>query len=183
MNRLNIFFVLLISLVALTACKDDDDPKINLSDVEGSWQTTVAGEGIAEDWSTGEMEEYDHFAYTIYMNDDGEGILTVAYLSYGEVLSVDRYEFTYTIDGHGNIHFDMKDPNTPEITYLRYMDGKVYAEINGETVMLERYYPNALGGDPYNPDEAERGGHDQGDQYNTGISDDPATQPSRVKQK
>lgn len=208
MKNLKIFAMLIIALVAMTGCKDDDDPVPAspelIEKVHGHWYAEIPVSGQTLNWRTeeeGDMASYNMVAVVFYLN----GYITESsfwgdlYLQDSELvnfdglLSVDDNKyFNYTMDSKGNITPSSHMPDAPEVSNMKY-DSKletIVADVSykGQTFHLTFRRPTGEQEKQLNEyfemlaEAGEIGGYEDDDsKQKTDVTGKDATEPSRAK--
>ncbi len=207
MKAKRIFTPLIIALVAMTSCTTDDNEVIpasqeQLEAVTGHWYAELAISGETANWRTEEeddMTSYDHIGAMIYLN----GHVTDAsywgyiYIKDHELVNFDgifmrdeEANFDFSMDSDGNITPTSYLPDAPEVSNMRYADGIITADVSykGHSMtitftrpteeqepMLKEYWELLA-------EAGIVGGFaDDGDSLDTEVTDENATEPSRVR--
>lgn len=198
MKNTLLYIMLGIIVMAFTSCHDDSAP-FDSNLLNGHWYAEIPISGNIENWRTeeGEMTTYDHIGVILLLYPlTNNGVLAHLYLQNGEMVNYDGFNyfqdgsgyFDFAVDSDGNISVSNYKNGTFEPKNLRYVDGKIIGEINGQTVIfthpseqqenfLEDVWQMLV-------DEGVVGGSDDGGSwYGSDISDQNATTPARAPRR
>ena len=210
MKEIRLFAMLIIALVAMTGCKDDDEPgpatPEQMEQLTGHWYAEIPLSGETSNWRSmeeGDLTTYDKIGALIYLNGH---VTDVCYWGYiflkdGDMVNYDgifrrdeEAKFSIRMDMEGNITPSSHLPNAPQVTNMRYVKEKdiITADVTykEKTVSLVFHRPT-MDQEPilrqfWNmlAEEGIVGGGGDGDdsQYETGISGGNANEPSRSKE-
>ena len=193
MKTIKILTALLIALVAMSSCINEDNPVPAPANVDGEWYTEVAVTGVTYDMgSVDELIEvgYDHVGVKLSL-EGGIGMWTHYYIKDGEMVNYDGgYDnlFGYVPMSDGSIlvkslnEFD--NISFVEGMDLRYSNGHIVANLNGmdivfnnpsaEEALKMRKWDAIITDDHmgYTPDE-----------ITTDFDPNNATEPSRARRR
>lgn len=210
MKTKSIFAMLIIALVAITSCSDDDHSvgeaqEAQYEAVSGHWFAELPISGETENWRTeeeGDMTTFDKVTAIFYL---GSSLMKDGWWGYlylqgdNEMVNfggIDLYKhetlFSYRMNANGNITPSSHIENMPKVTNMVYdcVKDVITADV---TYKGQSYHINFTRPDD---DEWERlngyyeillqegivGGYDDGgDRQKTDISDDEADEASRAK--
>ena len=208
MKEIKLFAMLIIALVAMTGCKDDDEPgPATVEQMEmltGHWYADLPLVGETDNWRTieeGDVTGYNNIAVVIYLNGAVPDACFWRYLymqdnelvNYDGLFRTDKdANFTIQMDSEGNITPSSHMGGAPVVTNMRYDFERdiITADVSfkGYTLTMTFYRPNK--------DQESRlseiwailseegiigGDADDTSTHNTNISGGNATEPSRAK--
>ena len=162
MKVLKIFAMLVIALVAMTGCKDDDEPgpatQEQMELLTGHWYADLPLVGETDNWRSieeGDMTAYNNIAVVIYLNGSAPDVCYWRYLymqddelvNYDGLFRTDEdANFTIQMDSEGNITPSSHMAGAPEVTNMRYDFERdiITADVNfkGYTLKMTFYRPN-----------------------------------------
>ena len=185
-------------VAALTSCSKDDDPTpFDRTLLDGHWYAEIPLTGETQNWRTeeeGDMSTYDHVGTMIYFHSEftKASYWGFFYLNEGDLVNFggihswdENANFDYVVTSDGHITPDRYIENMPKVEEMQYLDGKIYAKVNGMQVVFTRpseeqneqlseYWEMLL--------EAGMGGFSDGDgTIDTDLKNQNATEPSRVR--
>ncbi len=208
MKELKIFAMLIIAMMAMTGCKDDDDPKPAseemMHEVTGHWLAKIPISGEISNWRSeeGEMTIYDNIDALIYLNGwvttNKGSFWGYVYMKDGEMVNYDGIDrsgadysgFDIAMDSDGNITPSVSVGNVPKVTNMRYAGNVITADVNylGRTISLVFHRPTEEEEARLNEvfemllEAGIIGGYeDDDDRQKTDVTDKSATEPSRAK--
>ncbi len=172
-----------------------------------NWYAELPMSGETANWRTeeeGDMTTYDHIGVIIYLNgynpSGDASFWGYLYLQDGDMVNFDgllsdnheRSTFNFTMDSEGNITPSSSLTDAPQVTNMHYDSEKdiITADViyKGQTIALIFRRPSEEQKTALNEfwdiliEAGEVGGSsDRGDEQDTDIQEDGATEPSRVK--
>ena len=209
MKELKIFVMLVIALVAMTGCKDDDEPgpatQEQIELLTGHWYAELNMSGETDNWRSmeeGDLITYDKIGALIFLNGtvSDDCYWGYIFLKDGEMVNYDglyrrdqEANFDIKMDSEGNITPSSNLPNAPVVTNMRYDFQRdiITADVTykEKTVSLVFYRPDheqepAL--KQYWETLVQVGvfgssGESDNDKYKTDINGGNANEPSRAK--
>ena len=164
-----VMFVLL-GLLAIVSCKDDDDKvgpasEAEMQEVTGHWYAELPISGEIENWRTeeeGDMTTYDKIYAVIYLNGYINEPVEDGYSSYwgylyinndGEMVNYGGVDvrknstlFSFTMDSEGYIKPSSQIANLPQVSNIRYKNGVITADVDyhGSTIHATFLRPDDL---------------------------------------
>lgn len=209
MKTKSIFAMLMVALVAITSCSDDDPSvgeakEAQYEAVSEHWFAELPISGETENWRTeeeGDMTTFDKVAVIIYLSDYvmKDGWWGYLYLqednemvNYGGIdLSKHENQFNFYMDSEGNITPSSHIENMPQVTNMKYDSGKdvITADVTykGQSYHITFTRPDEDTWERLNGyyeillEEGIVGGYDDGgDKIKTDITDENAHKPSRA---
>lgn len=170
MTAMKKVMIVLLGLLAIVSCKDDDDKvgpasEAQMEEVTGHWYAELPISGEIENWRTeeeGDMTTYDKICAVIYLNgvlneavEDGYGsqwgYLYVKndgeMVNYGGIdLSKKNTFFYFTMDSEGYIKPSSQIENLPQVSNMRYKNGVITADVDyhGTTLHVTFHRPDDL---------------------------------------
>lgn len=212
MKTKSIFAMLIIALVAMTSCSNDDNEaagpasETQMQAVTGHWYVELPISGETDNWRTeeeGDRTDYDHIGALIYLNgyttsDCWWGYL---YLQNGDMVNyggIDLNEkgnmFSFAMNSDGNITPSQHLANGPKVTNMHYDSQKdiITADVDysGHKLSVTFTRPTAELTSQLNEyfdilqEEGIVGGYeDKGGQQKTDVSGDDATEPMRARRR
>lgn len=136
---------------ALTGCSGEEEAKpFDRLLLRGHWYAEVPLTGQTQNWRTeeeGDMTDYDHVGALIYLHDEFTDLSYwgYIYLKDGDMVNFDGIDrmnegsnFDYTVTPDGRITPNHYIDSAPKVENMRYVDGKIYAEVNGMQIVFTR---------------------------------------------
>lgn len=198
MKHTLLYMMLGIIVMALTSCHDDPAP-FDKQLLEGDWVVEIPEKGTTENYRSeeGGTTEYEMLMVVLRFNPlYDSGYWMHIFVQNGEMVNFNGFgrqeekigNFDFTVDSDGHITISHFLEGTPHPQNIRYADGKIFAEINGQTIIFT--HPSepqaALLSEVMDilMEEGEIGGaEDTGNKYGTDISDKNATTPARAPRR
>ncbi len=208
MKEIKLFAMLIIALVAMTGCKDDDEPspatQQQMELLTGHWYADLPLVGETDNWRSieeGDVTGYNNIAVVIYLNGAAPDACFWRYLymqdnelvNYDGLFRTDKdANFTIQMDSEGNITPSSHMGGAPVVTNMRYdfERDNITADVSfkGYTLTMTFYRPNKDQESRLSEiwailsEEGIIGGNaDDTSTHNTNISDGNATEPLRAK--
>lgn len=169
MKKMKNIWILLLGLLAMVGCKEDDDKarpatEEQMKAVTGHWYAELPFSGETDNWRTeeeGDKTAFDKIGAVIYLNgylnetvEDGYGsqwgflfLHDGEMVNYGGIdLNKKNTYFYFTMDREGHITPSGQIGNMPQVSNLRYVDGVITAEATyeGSTVFVTFRQPEDL---------------------------------------
>lgn len=140
-------------VAAFTSCcsKDDDNTvPFDRKLLAGHWYAEIPLTGETLNWRTEEeddMTTYDHVGALIYLHDEFTDFSYwgYIYMKDGDMVNFDGIDrmnkgsnFDYTVTPDGYITPSNYIESAPKVESMHYVDGKIYAEVNGMQIVFTR---------------------------------------------
>lgn len=209
MKTKSIFAMLIIALVAITSCSDDDAvgeaQEAQYDAVSGHWFAELPVSGETDNWRSeeeGDSTTFDKVVAIFYLTDHlmKEGWWGYLYLqdddmvNYGGIdLNKHENQFSYYMTADRHITPSSHIENMPKVTNMVY-DSKrnvITADVtyNGQSYQLTFTHPTDNDWERLNgyydillEEDIVGGYEDKGTKQNTDVTDENADEPSRARQ-
>lgn len=208
MKLTKIFAMLIIALVAITSCSDNEDNSVVEAQYDaaaGHWYAELPISGETENWRTaeeGDMTTYDKVTAIFYlggsfMKDGWWGYLYLKndneMVNYGGLdLAKHETQFTFNMTADGHITPSSHVQNMPKVMNMQYDSVRdvITADVTYKGQSYHLTFSRPTDDDWERLDEyfyilleaGVVGGYDDGGDYlDTDISNDDATEPQRAR--